>query len=415
MALVVQKYGGVAVESVAHLKAVARRVVARRERGDDLVVVISAMGNTTDELIRLAHQVTESPSRREMDMLLATGEQQAIALLAIAIHALGQDAVSLTGWHSEIITDGEHSRARIKEVRGERIRRELEAGRIAIVAGFQGVTAEEEDITTLGRGGSDTTAVALAAALGAAECELFKDVDGIHTADPKWVPGARLLRRITYDEMVELASSGAGVVQSRAVEIARRNNLMVHVRSYRHERPGTLIGGEGEMEDIITTGVTCDERVAKISFLVPQEAFGALAQTFGTIAQQGINVKLIIESPSGGGKRAISFIVEEAQAARCVAVLEQVSLSLGEQLIACDKDVALVAIVGSGIASHSGVAARAFSALTKQGIDIDTVSTSEIKISCLVPRGDAGKAVKALHEEFDLGREPAASGKEDSR
>lgn len=414
MAVIVQKYGGASVESIAHLKAVARRIVERREAGDALVVVLSAMGNTTDELIRLAHQVTENPSRREMDMLLATGEQQAIALLTIAIHALGQDAISLTGWHSEIITDGEHSRAQIKEIRGERIRQELERGRIVIVAGFQGISEDDEDITTLGRGGSDTTAVALAAALGAASCELLKDVDGVHTGDPKAVPEARLIRRIHYDEMLELAASGAGVIQTRAIEIAKRFNLPVVVRSFRHDGPGTVIGGEREMEGATTTGVTHDDRVAKISFLVPQEAFGAMAQTFQSIANQGINIKLIIESPSGGGKRAISFIVGEEAADRCVEILEQVSGSLGEQIIACDKDVALVAIVGSGIASHSGVAARCFTALTKQGIDIDTVSTSEIKISCLVPRGDAEKAVRALHEEFELGRAPAAApgGKE---
>lgn len=415
MPVVVQKYGGAAVESIACLKAVARRIVERRKAGDDLVVVLSAMGDTTDELIRLARQVTEAPSRREMDMLLATGEQQAIALLTIAIHALGQDAVSLTGWHSEIITDGEHNRAQIKEIRGERIRRELERRRVVIVAGFQGVSKEDEDITTLGRGGSDTTAVALAATLEAQVCELLKDVDGIHTADPKLVPNARLLSRISYDEMLELAASGAGIIQSRAVEIAKRFNLSVHIRSFIHERPGTLIGREGEMEGAITTGVTYDLQVAKITFLVPQEAIGAMAQTFGAISKQGINIKLIIESPSGGGKRAISFIVAEEDADRCVEILEQVSTSLGEQIIACDKDVALVATIGSGIASHSGVAARCFTALAKQGIDIDTVSTSEIKISCLVPRGDAGKAVKALHEEFDLDREPAASVKEDSR
>jgi len=364
MAVIVQKYGGASVESIAHLKAVARRIVERREAGDALVVVLSAMGNTTDELIRLAHQVTENPSRREMDMLLSTGEQQAIALLTIAIRALGHDAVSLTGWHSEIITDGEHSRAQIKEIRGERIRQELERGRIVIVAGFQGISEDDEDITTLGRGGSDTTAVALAAALGAASCELLKDVDGVHTGDPKAVPDARLIRRIHFDEMLELAASGAGVIQSRAIEMAKRFNLPVVVRSFRHDGPGTVIGGEREMEGATTTGVTHDDRVAKISFLVPQEAFGAMAQTFQSIANQGINIKLIIESPSGGGKRAISFIVGEEDADRGVEILEQVSGSLGEQIIACDKDVALVAIVGSGIASHSGVAARCFTAFS---------------------------------------------------
>lgn len=397
--LIVQKYGGSSLATIDDIRLVAQKIVERKKEGANLVIVVSAMGNKTDELLKKVYSITSKPSRRELDMLLATGEQESMSLLAIAIHSLNEDAISLTGWHSEIITDENHSRARIKEIRGDRIREELEKGKIVIIAGFQGISEKDEEITI---GGSDTTAVAVAVALEADICELIKQVNGIYTADPKLVPEAKLLRYINYDEILEMASSGAKVVQGRAVEIAKKFGMPICVRSYSSDFPGTIIGKEESMEGAITTGVACDKNIAKISLLSPSKEPEAMARTFQAIARHGINIKLIVESPIGGGMRAISFIVASEFADQCLEILEVISDELGEQVISCDKDVAQVSIVGSGIASHSGVAARAFSSLTKQGIDIDMVSTSEIKISCIIEKKYAEKAVRLLTEEFEL-------------
>lgn len=403
MALIVQKYGGTSVADADRIMAVARRVADCYQEGNQVVVVVSALGHTTDELIELAQQVTLHPPEREMDMLLATGEQQSIALLAMAIYTLGLPAVSLTGPQVAIITDGAHAKARIIRVETERITRELQAGKIVIVAGFQGISQDNE-ITTLGRGGSDTTAVALAAALQADVCEIYTDVEGVFTADPRVVPEASRLASISYDEMLELASLGAQVLQPRSVEFAKQFGIRLHVRSSFNQNSGTMVE-EGEVveRDTAVTGVACDLNVAKIGIFGVPDRPGIAARLFGTLAARGINVDMIVQSTTTGERNNISFTVARTDLDQAVATVKQVTGEIGASGLSTDAGVAKVSIVGAGMITNPGVAAQMFTALAQEGINIDMISTSEIKISCVIRQEAAAQAVKALHRAFRLG------------
>jgi len=403
MALIVQKYGGSSVADAEKIKNVARRV-AEQAAGNQLVVVVSAMGKTTDGLIALSRQVSPTPVLREMDMLLSTGEQVTIALMAMALHGLGLKARSLTGPQVGLRTNNVHTQARITRITAERVRHALDAGEIVVVAGFQGLS-EEEEITTLGRGGSDLTAVALAAALKADLCEIYTDVEGVYTADPNVVPEARKLHRITYDEMLEMASLGAKVLQSRSVEFAKKYGVAVHVRSTFTSAPGTLVTREEhEMEEAVVTGVTHDRSQAKISLLRVPDRPGIAALVFGTIAETSIVVDMIVQNISRDGYTDMSFTVPRGEHARAVATLQDVAAKVGAQGLVHDERVAKVSIVGVGMRSHSGVASQMFQALAREGINIQMISTSEIAVSCVIEDKYAELAVRALHETFDLGR-----------
>ena len=403
MALIVQKYGGTSVADAERIQNVARRVAASASE-HELVVVVSAMGRTTDGLVGLAQQITPTPEPREMDILLATGEQVTIALLAMALHALGVTARSFTGPQAGIRTDTAHTKARLTRMETERVRQALDNGEVAIVAGFQGLS-EAEEITTLGRGGSDLTAVALAAALKADVCEIYTDVDGVYTADPNVVPDARKLSRIAYDEMLEMASLGAKVLQSRSVEFAKKYGVPVHVRSSFKPDEGTLVTKEEHgMEEAVVTGVTHDRSQAKISILRVPDRPGIAAQVFGAIAERNIVVDMIVQNISRDGYTDMSFTVPRGDHARAVAALEDVARTVGAQGVVHDERVAKVSIVGVGMRSHSGVASRMFGVLSREGINIQMISTSEIAISCVVEDKYTELAVRALHETFDVGR-----------
>ncbi len=403
MALIVQKYGGTSVADAERIRNVARRVAASASE-HELVVVVSAMGRTTDGLVGLAQQITPTPEPREMDVLLATGEQVTIALLAMALHALGLTARSFTGPQAGIRTDTAHTKARLTRMDTERVRQALDSGEVAIVAGFQGLSQAEE-ITTLGRGGSDLTAVALAAALKADVCEIYTDVDGVYTADPNVVPDARKLSRIAYDEMLEMASLGAKVLQSRSVEFAKKYDVPVHVRSSFKPDEGTLVTREEQgMEEAVVTGVTHDRSQAKISILRVPDRPGIAAQVFGAIAERNIVVDMIVQNISRDGYTDMSFTVPRGDHARAVAALEDVARKVGAQGVVHDERVAKVSIVGVGMRSHSGVASRMFGVLSREGINIQMISTSEIAISCVIEDKYTELAVRALHETFDVGR-----------
>jgi aspartate kinase len=404
MGLIVQKYGGSSVADAQKIRGVARRVVETTKAGHGTVVVVSAMGKTTDGLIRLAHEVTPTPPEREVDMLLATGEQVSIALLAMAIHALGYKARSFTGEQAGIRTDAAHTRARIVGIDGDKVRRALDDGYVAIVAGFQGVT-EEDDITTLGRGGSDLTAVALASALGADVCEIYTDVDGVYTADPNIVPEARKLDRISYDEMLEMASLGAKVLQSRSVEFAKKYGVPVHVRSTFKADPGTLVTKEDpHMEAVVVTGIAHDRGQAKVTIRGVPDRPGIAAQVFGAVSDHGIVVDMIVQNVSRDGHSDISFTVPRADRPTVVATLEDVAKKIGAESVTYDDRIAKVSIVGVGMRSHSGVAARMFRALSRENVNIHMISTSEIAVSCVIEDKYAELAVRALHDAFELGR-----------
>ncbi|KFD40558.1 aspartate kinase [Peptococcaceae bacterium SCADC1_2_3] len=400
--LIVQKYGGSSVANAERIRRVARRIVETSRQGNDVVVVVSAMGDTTDELINLVGEVTESPPEREMDMLLSTGEQISIALLAMAIKDLGVKVVSLTGAQTGILTDNVHTKAKILKVNTNRLQAELAEGKIIVVAGFQGVNATN-DITTLGRGGSDTTAVALAAALQASVCEIYTDVDGVFTTDPRLVSEARKLDFITYDEMLELAHLGAVVLHPRSVELAKLYNLSIHVRSSFNFNPGTVIKEVGEVEkSLIVTGVAYDLNVAKIGLFDVPDQPGIAWRIFKTLADENINVDMIVQSFMRDARNDISFTVSKTDLKRSLAVIEHIKDKINIKDYSFDDEVAKVSIVGAGMMSNPGVAALMFEALAEENINIEMISTSEIKVSCVIKAKETEKAVKSLHKKFNL-------------
>lgn len=400
--IVVQKFGGTSVADIEKIRNVARRVSKTREQGNHVVVVISALGDTTDRLVRLAREITSRPREREMDMLLSTGEQISVALLSMAMHQLGHEAISFTGAQVGIVTDGAHTKAKILDVKVGRILEELERGNIVIVAGFQGVTLDDQ-ITTLGRGGSDTTAVALAAALGADVCEIYTDVDGIFTADPRLVPEAKKLQRISYEEMLEMAATGARVMQLRSVEFARNYGVVIHVRSSFKDEEGTWIGNNAErMERAIISGVTHDVNEAKVTVFDVPDRPGVAARLFQTLADENINVDMIIQNVSEDQRTAISFTVSQEDLDKAAETSARVAKELEAGGVTVDEDIAKVSLVGAGMRTHPGVAAGMFTALADNGINIEMISTSTIKISCVVRAGDVKKAVNAIHKKFGL-------------
>ncbi|MBC7246804.1 MAG: aspartate kinase [Actinobacteria bacterium] len=402
--IIVQKYGGTSVADTEKIKNVARRVSENRKRGDHVVVVISALGDTTDRLIKLAHSISENPREREMDMLLATGEQVSVALLSMAMHELGYEAISFTGAQVGIVTDSTHTRAKILDVKVGRILEELEKGSVVIVAGFQGVSLDDQ-ITTLGRGGSDTTAVALAAALKADVCEIYTDVEGVYTADPRLVPEARKLSRVTYEEMLEMAATGARVLQLRSVEFARNYGVVMHVRSSFSEEEGTWISGEEDrMEKAIISGVTHDVDEAKVTVFDVPDRPGVAAALFQALAAENINVDMIIQNVSEDQRTAISFTVSKEDLRKAEEITREVAERLEAGGVSVDESIAKVSLVGAGMRTHPGVAADMFSALAESGINIEMISTSTIKISCVIRAEDVKKAVRAIHKKFGLER-----------
>ncbi|MGE5174789.1 MAG: aspartate kinase [Hyphomicrobiales bacterium] len=405
MTLLVQKYGGTSVGSPERIQAVADRIVRTRRSGKDLVVVVSAMGDATDDLASLARKVSSRNHPREMDMLLTAGERISMALVSMAVNDLGQEAVSFTGSQSGIVTDTSHTRAKILEVRADRIREELKRGRVVIVAGFQGVSRERE-VTTLGRGGSDTTAVALAAALGAAECEIYTDVDGVYTADPRIVPAARKLKSLSYDEMLELASLGAKVLHNRSVEIARRYGVPVHVRSSFNGNEGTRIAKGDSMEQVVIRGIAHDPDVAKIALLGVPDRPGVAGEIFRAVGGQGVNVRMIVQASGAAGKNDVTFAVGTHEAEQVLPVVEEMRKKLGARAFVYDPDVAILSVVGEGLATSPGTAGQVFEALAKAGVNIELISTSSITITCIVRQSDVERAVRSLHEALELEQEP---------
>ena len=406
--LIVQKYGGSSVAEPEKIKNVARRVASYAAEGHRMVVVVSAMGKTTDSLVALAAAISPMPNPREMDMILATGEQVTIGLLAMALQALGHPAVSFTGPQVGMITDAAHTRARIQRITGDRIREALDAGKIVVVAGFQGAT-ESGDISTLGRGGSDLTGVALAAALKADVCEIFTDVDGVYTADPNVVPEARKLARVSYDEMLEMASLGSKVLQARSVEFAKKWGVPVHVRSTFKPDPGTLVTREDHsMEDVVVTGISHDRGQSKLSILRVPDRPGIAGRVFGALGAQNIIVDMIVQNISRDGFTDISFTLARADRARAEEVLGRVAREIGAEGITTDDRVAKVSIVGVGMRSHAGVASRMFETLSKENVNIQMISTSEIAVSCVIEDKYTELAVRSLHDAFELGKERGA-------
>ncbi len=399
MSLVVQKYGGTSVGDLARIRGVAARVAARRAAGDDLVVVVSAMAGETNRLLQLAHELTPEPDRREVDVLVATGEQVTVALLAIALNQGGCPAVSFLGHQVRIATDSAFGKARIKSIDADRITAALAAGKVVVVAGFQGVDLED-NITTLGRGGSDTSAVALAAALKAS-CEIYTDVDGVFTSDPRICPDARKLDRISYDEMLELASLGAKVLQIRSVEFAKRYGVPLHVRSSFGDRDGTwVVEEESSMEDVLVSGVTYDRDEAKITVVRVPDQPGLAARLFGPIADANIGVDMIIQNASAEGTTDLTFTVPKADFRQALAIVERTASAIGAAGVRPDLDVAKVSIVGLGMRSHAGIAAKMFRTLADVGINIQMISTSEIKTSVVIDGKFAELAVRVLHDAF---------------
>jgi len=407
LALLVQKFGGTSVGDVGRLQHVARRIVEVKEEGNEIVVVVSAIAGETDRLLQLAYQITETPNARELDVILATGEQVAIGLLSLAIQACGFKARSFTGTQVRILTDNVHTRARILNIDVERVRQALREGEIAIVAGFQGVNVEEE-VTTLGRGGSDLTAVALAAALDADICEIYTDVEGVYTADPDLVSTARKLPRVAYEEMIEVASLGARVLQARAVEYAKNYNVSIHVRSSFTRNPGTMVVQEDrDMERVAVSGIAYDKNEAKITITGVVDRPGIAAKLFGRVAEAGIVVDMIVQNISQDGHTDISFTVPRSDFHKAKELVEGVAREIGANQILGDDRIAKVSIVGVGIRTHSGVAAKMFAALAAEKVNIMMISTSEIKVSCVIEEQYTELAVRVLHDTFQLG-DPSA-------
>lgn len=404
MALVVQKFGGTSVATPEKLKAAAERALREFRAGNKVVVVVSAMGDRTDELIELARQIQDEPEPREMDMLMAVGEQMSVALMAIAIHSLGGRAISLTGVQAGIHTDSVSTKAKIKSIDTGRLRRELEKGQVVIVAGFQGVDAED-NITTLGRGGSDTTAVALAAALKADRCDIFTDVDGIYTADPRVVPSARKQEKVDYDEMLELASLGAKVVHSRAVEIAKRFSLPFRVRHSAGESEGTLVTNLEDFEQEDVRGAALELNEAKVTIRDVPDKPGAAAAIFGEIARSHVNVDMIVQNVSDQGTTDLTFTVLKSDLPVARRVSKKLAESIGASGVEVDENIGKVSVVGVGMKSHTGVAEKMFGALAENKINIQMISTSEIKISVVVDAEAGERALRAVHDAFELGNE----------
>jgi aspartate kinase len=409
--LVVMKFGGTSVGDTDKLKRVAERLVEARESGAKVVAVLSAMGKTTDELIRLAYEVSPSPDPREYDLLVSTGERISNALCAMAIHDLGHEAVSLTGSQAGIVTDGSHTKAKIVEVRATRIHAALEEDKIVLVAGFQGVSSGTQDVTTLGRGGSDTTAVALAAALGADACEIFTDVEGIYTADPRVVPEARRLPSVTYEEMLEMASSGAGVMMARSIEIARSYGVKLRVRSTFVDGEGTWIGEEDEamLEKAIISGVTHDTSEAKVSIIGVPDRPGIAAKVFRALADAGVNIDMIVQNVSQDGAATISFTLPKTDVPIATPILEALAKEMDAARVEHDPNVAKISLIGAGMKSHPGVAADMFDALAEAGINIEIISTSAIRVSCVISAEHVERAVQVVHARFQAFAEARVS------
>ena len=403
MPIVVQKYGGTSVDGVDRLRVVADRVVEARDAGNDVIVVVSAMGQTTDDLARMAKDIAPEPDPREMDMLLTAGERIAMALLGIAINARGCRAASYTGSQAGIITDTAHGQAKIIEIRPKRILEALEAGNVVIIAGFQGLSSAYE-ITTLGRGGSDLTAVAMAAAVGAEVCEIYTDVGGVMTADPRIVPEARLIERIGYDDMLELAAAGAKVLQSRSVELARRSGLRLHVRSsFDDEAPGTWVQEvDDDMEDVLISGVALETDEAKVTFDGIPDTPGVAAALFKAVASAGVSVDMIVQNVSHEGATDLSFTAPIADVSSLESTIGGIAQQVQARNWSVDDGVAKISLVGAGMKSQPGVAADMFDALATEGINIEMISTSPIRISCVVRKADAERALRVVHTRFGL-------------
>ena len=408
MGLIVQKYGGSSVADAESMKRVASRIVATKKAGHSVVVVVSAMGDTTDELIDLANQITPLPAGRELDMLLTAGERISMALLAMAIKNLGFEALSFTGSQAGVITDSKHGRARIIDVSPGRIQEALNQDAIAIVAGFQGISQDTKDVTTLGRGGSDTTAVALAAALEADVCEIYTDVDGVFSADPRIVPTARKLKSVTYEEMLELAASGAKVLHLRCVEYARRFNLPIHVRSSFSNLEGTWVVADqpegGNMEQAIISGIAHDKSEAKVTIVGVPDRAGVAARIFQSIADADINIDMIVQNVSAAatGLTDISFTLPRTDGSKATGIVQKLQGEIGFQSIQYDDQIGKLSLIGAGMRSHPGVTATFFAAMAEAGVNIEMISTSEIRISIVCRQADLDRAVKAAHTAFEL-------------
>ncbi len=403
MALVVQKYGGTSVGTIEKIRNVARRVARTYDEGNDVVVIVSAMSGETNKLVALAEEMCEFPSEREYDVLVSTGEQVTIALLSMCLQDMGYKAKSYLGHQIPIITDSASSRARILEIGEENIREDLKNGTIVVVAGFQGVDAQG-NITTLGRGGSDTSAVAVAAGLKADVCEIYTDVDGIYTTDPRIVPNASKLEKISYEEMLEMASLGAKVLQIRSVEFADKYNVVIHVRSSFNDNPGTLVMKEdADMETVLVSGVTCNKDEAKISVRGIPDKPGIAAGIFVPLSEANITVDMIIQNVSLDGFTDITFTVPKGDLKKAMKIVEGVLEDIGAKGVECDDKVAKISIIGVGMRSHSGVASKMFTTLSQEGINIQMISTSEIKVSCIIEDKYTELAVRVLHDAFELG------------
>jgi aspartate kinase len=407
MALIVQKYGGTSVGDVERIRNVARRVIRVKEAGNDVVVVVSAMAGETNRLVALAQQMAEMPDEREIDVVMATGEQVTIGLLAMAIKGLGHGARSFTGSQVRILTDSAHTKARIRRIDDNAMRVALARGEVVVVAGFQGID-EHGNVTTLGRGGSDTSAVALAAALRADVCEIYTDVDGVFTTDPNIVPGARKLDRVSYDEMLEMASLGAKVLQTRSVLFAKKYNVPIHVRSSFHDGEGTLVTREEDiMEELVVSGVTYHRDEAKITVVGVPDQPGVAAKLFGPITARNIIVDMIVQNVGSDGRTDLTFTVSRGDLKRALEIVQNTARDLNARGVLSDDRIAKVSIVGMGMKNHAGVASRMFDLLAKEGINIQMISTSEIKVSCVIEDKYTELAVRTLHEGFGLSKEAA--------
>ena len=401
MSLIVQKFGGSSVANAERIFNVARRVTDTYDNGNDVVVVVSAQGDTTDDLLEKAAEVNTRASRREMDVLLSAGEQMSMALLAMAIEKIGRPVVSLTGWQAGVNTDSNYSKARIKRIVGERIQIELDKRKIVIVAGFQGIN-KYDDITTLGRGGSDTSAVAIAAALGADLCQIFTDVRGVYTTDPRIVPEARMLPEITYDEMLELAACGANVLHNRSVELAKKFNVNMEVLSSFERVPGTIVKEETKVEKMSIRGIARDNDIARVSLVSVSDTPGKAFQIFSLLAKKKINVDVILQSIGRDGNKDISFTVSKDDLDLTLKTIDENNSLIGAKSVEHNDNVSKVSIVGAGMTSDPGIAATMFEALYDAGINIQMISTSEIRVSVLIDRKDAENAVRAIHNKFNL-------------